>query len=190
MSKKFLLPDLGEGLPDATIVEWYVKEGDTIKLDENLVSMETAKAVVELPSPFSGKVLRVAGVLGFGALRQAGVEFHLHQPGAGGDHVTGAAGHAQHLAGEGRGQLDHGLGGFHGHQRLIQADRVADLDHPFDDLGVGQAFAQVGQVKDLVAHPCLSVTQLEASVRRTAARIFSTLGRYFISSRNSGMWVS
>ena len=61
MSKKFLLPDLGEGLPDATIVEWYVKEGDVIRLDENLVSMETAKAVVDVPSPVSGKVLKLAG---------------------------------------------------------------------------------------------------------------------------------
>src|SRR5690606_25751616 len=52
---------LGEGLPDATIVEWYVKEGDTIKLDDNLVSMETAKAVVDVPSPVSGKVLKLAG---------------------------------------------------------------------------------------------------------------------------------
>ncbi|RPE79651.1 pyruvate dehydrogenase E2 component (dihydrolipoamide acetyltransferase) [Vulcaniibacterium tengchongense] len=59
--KTFLLPDLGEGLPDATIVEWFVKEGDTIRLDEPLVSMETAKAVVEVPSPVSGKVLRLAG---------------------------------------------------------------------------------------------------------------------------------
>lgn len=64
MSKKFLLPDLGEGLPDATIVEWYVKEGDVIRLDENLVSMETAKAVVDVPSPVSGKVLKVAGGAG------------------------------------------------------------------------------------------------------------------------------
>ena len=64
MSKKFLLPDLGEGLPDATIVEWYVKEGDTIRLDENLVSMETAKAVVDLPSPVSGKILKLAGGAG------------------------------------------------------------------------------------------------------------------------------
>jgi len=46
-TKNFNLPDLGEGLPDATIVEWFVKEGDVIKLDEPLVSMETAKAVVE-----------------------------------------------------------------------------------------------------------------------------------------------
>ncbi len=59
--KTFLLPDLGEGLPDATIVEWFVKEGDTIRLDDNLVSMETAKAVVEVPSPVSGKVIRLAG---------------------------------------------------------------------------------------------------------------------------------
>jgi len=60
-TKQFLLPDLGEGLPDATVVEWYVKVGDTIRLDENLVSMETAKAVVDVPSPVSGKVLKLAG---------------------------------------------------------------------------------------------------------------------------------
>ncbi|MCR6495288.1 E3 binding domain-containing protein [Thermomonas sp. S9] len=72
MSKKFFLPDLGEGLPDATIVEWHVKEGDIIRLDENLVSMETAKAVVDVPSPVSGKVLKLAGgpgdVIATGAL--------------------------------------------------------------------------------------------------------------------------
>lgn len=60
-NKNFHLPDLGEGLPDATIVEWFVKVGDVIKLDEPLVSMETAKAVVEVPSPFSGTVLKLAG---------------------------------------------------------------------------------------------------------------------------------
>lgn len=72
MNKPFYLPDLGEGLPDATIVEWHVKVGDTIRLDENLVSMETAKAVVEVPSPVSGKVLKLAGgpgdVIATGAL--------------------------------------------------------------------------------------------------------------------------
>lgn len=61
MSKQFHLPDLGEGLPDATIVEWAVKVGDTIRLDDALVSMETAKAVVDVPSPVSGKVLKLAG---------------------------------------------------------------------------------------------------------------------------------
>ncbi|MEN1971967.1 dihydrolipoamide acetyltransferase family protein [Luteimonas sp. MJ204] len=62
--KTFYLPDLGEGLPDATIVEWFIKEGDIIRLDENLVSMETAKAVVDVPSPVSGKVLKLAGAAG------------------------------------------------------------------------------------------------------------------------------
>jgi len=62
--KSFHLPDLGEGLPDAEIVEWHVKVGDVIRLDEPLVSMETAKAVVDVPSPFSGKVLRLAGAAG------------------------------------------------------------------------------------------------------------------------------
>ncbi|MFD0738925.1 dihydrolipoamide acetyltransferase family protein [Lysobacter koreensis] len=63
-TKTFLLPDLGEGLPDATIVEWSVKVGDTIRLDEALVSMETAKAVVEVPSPVSGKVTKLGGAAG------------------------------------------------------------------------------------------------------------------------------
>ncbi|MBA8882409.1 dihydrolipoamide acetyltransferase family protein [Dokdonella fugitiva] len=59
--KTFHLPDLGEGLPDATIVEWLVKVGGTVRLDEPMVSMETAKAVVEVPSPFSGKLVKVHG---------------------------------------------------------------------------------------------------------------------------------
>ncbi|MCE5233607.1 MAG: dihydrolipoamide acetyltransferase family protein [Mizugakiibacter sp.] len=62
--KTFLLPDLGEGLPDAEIVEWHVKEGDVIRLDAPLVSMETAKAVVDVPSPYSGKVARLHGKSG------------------------------------------------------------------------------------------------------------------------------
>lgn len=62
--KAFHLPDLGEGLPDATIVEWFVRLGETIHLDQPLVSMETAKAVVEVPSPYSGKVLELAGAAG------------------------------------------------------------------------------------------------------------------------------
>jgi len=60
-TKTFRLPDLGEGLPDATIVEWLVKPGDTIALDAPLISMETAKAIVEVPSPYSGKLAKVYG---------------------------------------------------------------------------------------------------------------------------------
>ncbi len=57
----FNLPDLGEGLPDAEIVEWLVSEGDEVEVDQPLVSMETAKAVVEVPSPFDGKVVKFYG---------------------------------------------------------------------------------------------------------------------------------
>jgi len=55
----FNLPDLGEGLAEAEIVTWQVKEGDTIETDAPLVSVETAKAVVDVPSPFTGKVARL-----------------------------------------------------------------------------------------------------------------------------------
>ncbi|TAL86508.1 MAG: 2-oxo acid dehydrogenase subunit E2 [Rhodanobacter sp.] len=62
--KTFYLPDLGEGLPDATIVEWHVKVGDNIKLDAPLCAMETAKAVVDVPSPYTGKVAKLHGAPG------------------------------------------------------------------------------------------------------------------------------
>lgn len=57
----FNLPDLGEGLPDAEIHEWFVKEGDTVKLDQPLVSMETAKAVVDVPCPQDGVIAKLFG---------------------------------------------------------------------------------------------------------------------------------
>jgi pyruvate dehydrogenase E2 component (dihydrolipoamide acetyltransferase) len=63
-TKTFLLPDLGEGLPDATIVEWLAREGEVVMLDAPLVSMETAKAVVEVPSPFSGRLVKLHGQAG------------------------------------------------------------------------------------------------------------------------------
>lgn len=57
----FNLPDLGEGLPDAEIHEWYIKVGDKVAQDEPIVSMETAKAVVDVPSPQAGVVLKLYG---------------------------------------------------------------------------------------------------------------------------------
>ena len=63
-TKTFYLPDLGEGLPDATVVEWHVKVGDYIKLDAALCSMETAKAVVDVPSPYTGTVTKLHGEAG------------------------------------------------------------------------------------------------------------------------------
>ena len=59
--KIFKLPDLGEGLPDAIIREWYVKEGDEIKTDQPMVAMETAKALVDVPAPFCGTIEKCFG---------------------------------------------------------------------------------------------------------------------------------
>lgn len=60
----FRLPDLGEGLPDAEIVEWKIAEGDLVTLDQPIVAMETAKAVVEVPAPVSGRVSKLWGKVG------------------------------------------------------------------------------------------------------------------------------
>ena len=57
----FNLPDLGEGLPDAEIHEWFVKEGDTVTSRSTLVSMETAKAVVDVPCPQAGTIAKLYG---------------------------------------------------------------------------------------------------------------------------------
>lgn len=59
--KIFHLPDLGEGLAEAEIREWYVKEGDEVKLDQPLLSVETAKAVVDVPSPQAGRIFKLHG---------------------------------------------------------------------------------------------------------------------------------
>ena len=60
----FRLPDLGEGLAEAEIVAWHVKVGDRVSVDQPMVSVETAKAVVEIPAPFAGIVTRLYGAAG------------------------------------------------------------------------------------------------------------------------------
>lgn len=59
--KTFNLPDLGEGLAEAEIVRWHVNSGDRVEADEPMVAVETAKAVVEVPSPFSGVIKATHG---------------------------------------------------------------------------------------------------------------------------------
>jgi len=54
---EFLLPDVGEGLTEAEIVAWKVKVGDTVEINDVIVEIETAKSLVELPSPYEGTVL-------------------------------------------------------------------------------------------------------------------------------------
>ncbi|MEY2855414.1 MAG: hypothetical protein RL030_2546 [Pseudomonadota bacterium] len=61
MDLQFHLPDLGEGLQEAEIVRWHVAIGDRLAVDQPLVAVETAKAVVEVPSPFAGIVTALHG---------------------------------------------------------------------------------------------------------------------------------
>ena len=60
----FYLPDLGEGLQEAEIVAWHVSEGDHVVADQPLVSVETDKAVVEVPSPLAGRIAQLFGTPG------------------------------------------------------------------------------------------------------------------------------
>lgn len=55
----YLMPDAGEGLTEAEVVEWHVAVGDTVKVNDDLLAIETAKSVVELPSPFAGTVTQI-----------------------------------------------------------------------------------------------------------------------------------
>ena len=68
----FNLPDLGEGLQEAEIVEWHVKPGDALESDQAMVSVETDKAIVEVPAPFAGKVEKLFG--------DAGTKIHVGAP--------------------------------------------------------------------------------------------------------------
>ncbi|WP_166365435.1 dihydrolipoamide acetyltransferase family protein [Pseudomonas akapageensis] len=62
--KYFKLPDLGEGLQEAEIVQWHVQAGDMVKADQLLVSVETAKALVDIPAPYDGVVAKTFGAAG------------------------------------------------------------------------------------------------------------------------------
>jgi 2-oxoisovalerate dehydrogenase E2 component (dihydrolipoyl transacylase) len=62
--KPFLVPDLGEGLEDATLTSWSVEVGDVVELNQTLCSLETAKAEVEIPSPYAGRIVERCGDVG------------------------------------------------------------------------------------------------------------------------------
>ena len=62
--KQFKLPDVGEGLTEADIVAWHVKPGDSVSVNQVIVEIETAKAVVELPSPYEGVVTGLLAEVG------------------------------------------------------------------------------------------------------------------------------
>ncbi len=64
MGRDFILPDLGEGLTEAEIVAWLVQPGDEVTIDQPVVELESAKSVVQLPTPFAGVVESLGGETG------------------------------------------------------------------------------------------------------------------------------
>ena len=62
--KAFVLPDLGEGLHEAELLQWHVAVGDEVQVDQLLVSVETAKAIVDVPSPWAGRIARLGADVG------------------------------------------------------------------------------------------------------------------------------
>ncbi|MGH8776846.1 MAG: dihydrolipoamide acetyltransferase family protein [Jiangellaceae bacterium] len=62
--RTFLLPDLGEGLTEAEILAWRVSEGDDVGVDDIVVEVETAKAAVEVPCPYAGRIVSLHGAIG------------------------------------------------------------------------------------------------------------------------------
>ena len=59
--RTFDLPDLGEGLEEGDVVEWLVEVGDMVELNQEIVTVETAKAAVDIPVPFAGKLVEKTG---------------------------------------------------------------------------------------------------------------------------------
>jgi pyruvate dehydrogenase E2 component (dihydrolipoamide acetyltransferase) len=60
----FAMPDLGEGLEEAVVAAWLVAEGDEVELNQPIAEIETAKAVVEMPSPYAGRIARLHAAAG------------------------------------------------------------------------------------------------------------------------------
>jgi 2-oxoisovalerate dehydrogenase E2 component (dihydrolipoyl transacylase) len=109
----FLLPDLGEGLSEAEIVEWRVAVGDVVTVDQSVVEVETAKAVVDVPCPYAGRVVALHGAAG--EVRPVGQPLITIAPldgaGDGGDEPAGHATYREEeRAGSGNVLIGYGTG--------------------------------------------------------------------------------
>ncbi|MEU7779854.1 dihydrolipoamide acetyltransferase family protein [Micromonospora parva] len=105
----FLLPDLGEGLSEAEIVEWRVAVGDIVTVDQSVVEVETAKAVVDVPCPYAGRVVTLHGAAG--EVRPVGQPLITIAPLDGGDEPAGHATYREEeRAGSGNVLIGYGTG--------------------------------------------------------------------------------
>ncbi|WP_425271298.1 dihydrolipoamide acetyltransferase family protein [Micromonospora arida] len=126
----FLLPDLGEGLSEAEIVEWRVAVGDVVTVDQSVVEVETAKAVVDVPCPYAGRVVTLHGAAG--EVRPVGQPLITIAPLDGDDEPAGHATYREEeRAGSGNVLIGYGTG--HGTAtRRRRRPRLAVAPEPAD----------------------------------------------------------
>ncbi|MFY1615305.1 dihydrolipoamide acetyltransferase family protein [Micromonospora sp. WMMD736] len=127
----FLLPDLGEGLSEAEIVEWRVAVGDVVEVDQSVVEVETAKAVVDVPCPYAGRVVTLHGAAG--EVRPVGQPLITIAPldGDGGEPAGHATYREEERAGSGNVLIGYGTG-HGGATRRRRRPRLALAPDPAD----------------------------------------------------------
>ncbi|WP_432563815.1 dihydrolipoamide acetyltransferase family protein [Kineococcus sp. SYSU DK003] len=108
MNQRFALPDVGEGLTEAEIVSWKVKPGDSVAVNDVLVEIETAKSIVELPSPYAGTVAEL--LVAEGETVETGSDIIVVSDGADAPAAAAAPVPAQPTAEEGSGATLVGYG--------------------------------------------------------------------------------
>ncbi|MFE9189839.1 dihydrolipoamide acetyltransferase family protein [Micromonospora sp. NPDC007208] len=162
----FLLPDLGEGLSEAEIVEWRVAVGDVVTVDQSVVEVETAKAVVDVPCPYAGRVVALHGAAG--EVRPVGQPLITIAPLDGGDEPAGHATYREEeRAGSGNVLIGYGTG--HGTAtRRRRRPRLAVAPEPAD-AGPAGAAAE--------AAPAASVDPARSSAARVISPIVRRLAR-------------
>ncbi|WP_435209813.1 dihydrolipoamide acetyltransferase family protein [Micromonospora sp. bgisy143] len=137
----FLLPDLGEGLSEAEIVEWRVAVGDVVEVDQSVVEVETAKAVVDVPCPYAGRVVALHGAAG--EVRPVGQPLITIAPLDGGDEPAGHATYREEeRAGSGNVLIGYGTG-HGGATRRRRRPRLALAPEPTDSAAPDAAAAVV-----------------------------------------------
>ncbi|MFF0233154.1 dihydrolipoamide acetyltransferase family protein [Micromonospora sp. NPDC005254] len=131
----FLLPDLGEGLSEAEIVEWRVAVGDIVTVDQSVVEVETAKAIVDVPCPYAGRVVTLHGAAG--EVRPVGQPLITIAPLDGGDEPAGHATYREEeRAGSGNVLIGYGTG-HGGATRRRRRPRLALAPEPADAAPAG-----------------------------------------------------
>ncbi|KAB2350189.1 dihydrolipoamide acetyltransferase family protein [Actinomadura rudentiformis] len=128
----FRLPDLGEGLTEAEIIEWKVAVGDTVEIDQIVVDVETAKAVVEVPVPYAGTVMKLHADTGAVlAVGEPLIEVAANEPApAAAPDIDPAAARyrEEEQAGSGNVLIGYGTGHTSGRRKRRRSSRVPTSD--------------------------------------------------------------